>query len=74
MVLKRKTLSLKERVDLINLAASGKGCRELATELNIGKTQASDMLKRKAEILEELKSNMDIDRRRKRHKSVHIVI
>ena len=32
------------------------------------------MLNRKAEILEELKSNMDIDRKRKRHKSVDIVI
>ena len=74
MVLKRKTLSLKERVDLIHLAASGKECRKLATELNLGKTQASDMLKRKAEILEKLKSNMDIDRKRKRHKSVHIMI
>ena len=38
---------------------------------NIGKTQASDILKRKAEILDEFESNMDIDRKRKRHKSVH---
>ena len=71
MVSKRKTLSLKERVDLINSAASGKGCRELANKFNIGKTQASDILKRKAEILDEFESNMDIDRKRKRHKSVH---
>ena len=71
MASKRKTLSLKERVDLINSATSGKGCRELAKEFNIGKSQASDILKRKAEILEEFESNMDIDRKRKRHKSVH---
>ena len=52
MASKRKKLSLKERVDLINSAASGKGCRELAKdkEFNTGKTQASDILKWKAEI------------------------
>ena len=54
-------MSLKERVDLINSAASGKGCRELAKKFNIGKTQASDILKRKAEILDEFESNMGID-------------
>ena len=35
---------MKERVDLINSAASGKGCRELAKEFKIEKTQASDIL------------------------------
>ena len=53
MALKQKTLSLKERVNLISKAASGKGYRELNKEFNIGKSQASYILKRKAEIVNE---------------------
>ena len=50
---KQKVLSLKEKVELINFAKNGRGCREIAKEFDIGKTQASLILKWKAEILQE---------------------
>ena len=52
-----------------NNAKNGKGCREIAKEFDIGKTQASLFLKRKAEILEEFENNGDQERKRKRQKS-----
>ena len=50
MASKRKILSLKEEVELINFAKNGKGCRDIAKEFDIGKTHASLILKRQAEI------------------------
>ena len=48
MASKGKVLSLKEKVELINFAKNGKGCREIAKEFDIKKTQASLILKQKA--------------------------
>ena len=50
MVSKRKKWYIEERVYLINLAVRCKECLELAKEFNIRKTQASNILKRKAKI------------------------
>ena len=63
----RKVFNLTENVELINFAKNGKGCREITKEFDIGKTQASLILKRKAEILEEFENNGDLERKRKRH-------
>ena len=68
---KRKVLSLKEKVELINFTENGKGCREISKEFDVGKTQASLILKWKAEILEEFENNGDLERKRKRHKSLN---
>ena len=55
MASRQKTLSLilKESVDLMNSAASGKRCCEMTKEFNIWKTQGNDILKRKAENVNE---------------------
>ena len=71
MASKRNVLSLKEKVELINFAKNGKGCREIANEFDIGKTHASLILKPKAEILEEFENNGGLERKRKRHKSLN---
>ena len=34
----RKTLTLEERVKVINLSSSGKSCKKIAEELGVGKT------------------------------------
>ena len=49
MASKWMVLSLKEKVELINFAKNGKGCREIAKEFDIGQTQASLTLKQKAD-------------------------
>ena len=50
---KRKALMLRHKVALINEAESGKSCRQLA-----GRTQATSIIKRKAELLLEYDQNI----------------
>ena len=71
MASKWKVLSLKEKIELINFTENGKGCHEISKEFDVGKTQASLILKWKAEILEEFENNGDLERKRKRHKSLN---
>ena len=52
---------LRPKVALINEAESGKSCRQLADEFNIGKTQATSIIKRKAELLLEYDQNNCLD-------------
>ena len=42
---------LRHKVALINEAESGKSCRQLADQFNIGRTQPTSIIKRKAELL-----------------------
>ena len=65
----RKTLTLEERVKVINLSSSGKSCKKIAEELRVGKTQIQFIVKRKAEVLEEYESNASLNRKRKMRKT-----
>ena len=49
---------LRHKVALINEAESGKSCRQLADQFNIGRTQATSIIKRKAELLLEYDQNI----------------
>jgi len=61
----RRELSLKDKVDLINeKERSNKSCRDLAKMFDIGKTQASQILKRKAEFMTAYEENAPSDRKR----------
>ena len=51
-------LTLRHKVALINEAESGKACRQLADQFNIGRTQATSIIKRKAELLLEYDQNI----------------
>ena len=66
---KRNALALRHKVALINEAESGKSCRQLADQFNIGRTQANSIIKRKAELLLEYDQNNCLDRKRKLQKT-----
>ncbi len=51
---KLNALTLRNKVALINEAELGKSCRQLADQFNIGRTQATSIIKRKAELLFDL--------------------
>ena len=55
---KQNALMLRHKVALINEAESGKSCRQLADKFNIGRTQATSIIKRKAELLLEYDQNI----------------
>ena len=56
---KRTELSLENNVELIKTSA-GKTHRQLAEELNIGRTQVGTILKRKAELMDALMMGMPV--------------
>ena len=57
MPAKRKFLSLAKRVKLIELNNKNRcGCK-IARDFGVGKTQVQNILKRKAEVLEEYEHN-----------------
>ena len=58
MAKKRNALTLRHKVALINEAESGKWCRQLADQFNIGRMQATSIIKRKAELLLEYDQNI----------------
>ncbi|KAK3090297.1 hypothetical protein FSP39_010713 [Pinctada imbricata] len=66
---KWKVLTLNERLDTIKLLERGKSARAVAIKRGIGKTQVTQILKRKADILEDAENNVAGDRKRKKHKS-----
>ena len=54
----RKTLNLDDKVKAINLCDGGKSCRAVAEEMGVGRTQIMNILKRKSEILDDLRQEM----------------
>ncbi|XP_060085777.1 aspartate ammonia-lyase-like [Ylistrum balloti] len=65
-VKKRRELSLKTKVDIINNAeGSGKSQRQLAAQFNICKSQVHNILKRKEEIKETYEISPGSDRKRR---------
>ena len=50
-VYEKERADLRHKVDLIKAAESGKSYCQLANDFHIGRTQASSILKRKAELL-----------------------
>jgi transposase len=65
---KAKCLTLQERVKVIELNKNGKSARKIAEELGVGKTQIQNIIKRKAEVLEDYESNMNSEMKRKARK------
>ena len=62
----RRELTLKEKISLIEKSENEQlSCRQLAAAFNIGKTQASTILKRKAEYTELYAENGVGERKRK---------
>ena len=49
----RNCLTLKDKYRAIELHSSGKSCAKIAIEFKCGKTQIQQLMKRKAEILDE---------------------
>ena len=52
----------------INLCDSGKSCWAVAEEMGVGRTQIMNILKRKSEILDDLKNNIPGSRKRQRRR------
>ena len=50
----------------INLCDGGKSCRAVAEEMDVGRTQIMNIIKRKSEILDDFKNNMPGSRKRQR--------
>ena len=61
---KRNALTLRHKIALIHEAESGKSCRQLADQFKIGRTQATSIIKRKADLLLEYDQNNSLDRKR----------
>lgn len=64
---KRKVLTLKQKIDVINKSKSGVSSRKLAEEFNVGRTQIQNIVKRKSEFIDDFESNVGQDRKRRRH-------
>lgn len=61
----RKILTLKEKVDVINIFDKEKlSVRELAKRCNIGKTQAADIIKNRNELMLRWSSNANVNQKR----------
>lgn len=72
---KRKRLSLKEKVDVINFCEQEKlSARQAAIKLELGKTLVSNILRDKDSILLEYEKNGDVDSKRKFPKTESSVI
>ena len=52
---KRKVLTLNEKIRVLELSKS-KSARKIADEFGVGKTQIQNILKRKAEVLEDVEN------------------
>ena len=66
---KRNALTLRHKIALIHEAESGKSCRQLADQFKIGRTQATSIIKRKADLLLEYDQNNSLDCKRKLQKT-----
>jgi len=53
MASKRNFLTSEQKINVIKLSEQGSSIRHIATELKCGRTQINNVLKRKAEILEQ---------------------
>lgn len=62
---KRKCLTFEERLKVLEQSKC-KSARQIALDFNIGKTQVQNILKRKTEIVSEMASNVNMDRKRVR--------
>ncbi|XP_064633669.1 tigger transposable element-derived protein 6-like [Lineus longissimus] len=61
----RRELQLQDKIKLIKaMDSEGKSCRQLAEMFDIGKTQVSTILKRKAEYLDAYEENAPTERKR----------
>ncbi|XP_045178721.2 tigger transposable element-derived protein 4-like [Mercenaria mercenaria] len=67
---KRKVLTLDDRARVLELSKN-KSARKIAEEMGVGKTQIQNILKRKAEVLEDIENNVSGDRKRARRVTVH---
>ncbi|XP_053376418.1 jerky protein homolog-like [Mercenaria mercenaria] len=67
---KRKVLTLDDRARVLELSKN-KSARKLTEEMGVGKTQIQNILKRKAEVLEDIENNVSGDRKRARRVTVH---
>lgn len=61
---KRKCMTLEERVKCLKLLESGKSSRVVANEFGVGRTQVQNVLKRKREIMDEYESNGNLNLKR----------
>ena len=61
---KRNALNLSDRYKVINLSEKGLSVRKIAGEFKVGKSQISNILKRKADILKSFKENGNNERKR----------
>ena len=55
---KRKFLTLVERVKVIGLNNKNRSARKITEDFGVGKTQVQNILKRKAEVLDEYENNI----------------
>lgn len=60
---KRKVLTLNEKIRVLELSKS-KSARKIADEFGVGKTQIQNILKRKAEVLEDVENNVSGEKKR----------
>jgi len=64
------TLNEKHELDeAIKKMESGKSAKAVSKEMGVGKTQITQISKRKAEILCDIENNVPSERKRKRHKT-----
>ncbi|XP_053406402.1 tigger transposable element-derived protein 4-like [Mercenaria mercenaria] len=67
---KRKVLKLDDRARVLELSKN-KSAHRIAEEMGVGKTQIQNILKRKAEVFEDIENNVSGDRNRVRRVTVH---
>ena len=60
---KRKVLTLNEKIRVLELSKSI-SARKIADEIGVGKTQIQNILKRKAEVLEDVENNVSGEKKR----------
>ena len=60
---KRKVLTLNEKIRVLELS-KGKSARKIADQFGVGKTQIQNILKRKAEVLEDVENNVSGEKKR----------
>ena len=60
---RQKVLTLNEKIPVLELSKS-KSARKIADEFGVGKTQIQNILKRKAEVLEDVENNVSGEKKR----------